>query len=98
MVYGAGFRCQSVRAWVRTPQLSLSLAITGRAAAGPVKVKQKAYIFECKTKDCVNPHPVERVMILQSVLQLMKRLKELPSAGYALGGRQADNTVLFAVC
>ena len=33
-------------------------------------------------------------MILQSVLQLKKRLKELLSAGYALGGRQADNTVL----
>ena len=36
----------------------------------------------------MNPHPVEKVMILQIVLQLQlkKRLEELFSAGYALGG------------
>ena len=40
--------------------------------------------------------PFEKVMILQIVLNLKKRLQELPSAGYALSGRKAEHTFYSA--
>ena len=39
--------------------------------------------------------PFEKVMILQIVLNLKKRLQELPSAGYALSGRKAEHTFIL---
>ena len=39
--------------------------------------------------------PFEKVMILQIVLNLKKRLQELPSAGYALRGRKAEHTFIL---
>ena len=39
--------------------------------------------------------PFEKVMILQIVLNLKKRLQELPSAGYALSGPKAEHTFIL---